>query len=73
MWTLSAKVHEQMCRTGGQSEARSPVFKSPIRLGTHLPTHCSRDERLSRRFPARVQNTIKDGLTLEQRSSAGHV
>ncbi|GFX50041.1 hypothetical protein TNCV_2375301 [Trichonephila clavipes] len=34
-----------MSRSGGQSEARPPVFKSPSKLGTHLSTHCSRDER----------------------------
>ncbi|GFT83628.1 hypothetical protein TNCV_2825701 [Trichonephila clavipes] len=38
---------------GGQSEARSPMFKSPSKLGTHLSTHCSRDERLSRPCPTR--------------------
>ncbi|GFX43215.1 hypothetical protein TNCV_2389231 [Trichonephila clavipes] len=34
-----------MFRSGGQSESRFPVFKSPSMLGTHLSTHCSRDER----------------------------
>ncbi|GFX51606.1 uncharacterized protein TNCV_5013101 [Trichonephila clavipes] len=28
------------------------VFKSPSKLGTHLSTHCSTDERLSRPCPA---------------------
>ncbi|GFV77520.1 hypothetical protein TNCV_1070491 [Trichonephila clavipes] len=37
----------------GQSEAKPPVFKSPSKLGTHLSTHCNRDERLSRPCPAR--------------------
>ncbi|GFU59723.1 hypothetical protein TNCV_3186791 [Trichonephila clavipes] len=37
-----------MSRSSGQSEARPPVFKSPTKLGIHLSTHCSRDERLSR-------------------------
>ncbi|GFT15907.1 transposable element Tcb2 transposase [Trichonephila clavipes] len=32
-------------------EARPPVFKSPRKLGTHLSTHCSRDERRSRLCP----------------------
>ncbi|GFU63637.1 hypothetical protein TNCV_4588421 [Trichonephila clavipes] len=41
-----------MCRSGGQSEARPPVFKSPSKLGTHLSTHCSRDERLIQPCPA---------------------
>ncbi|GFS67329.1 hypothetical protein TNCV_2902941 [Trichonephila clavipes] len=35
-----------MSRSGGQSEARLPVFKSPSQLGTHLWTHWSRVERL---------------------------
>ncbi|GFU41121.1 uncharacterized protein TNCV_1058491 [Trichonephila clavipes] len=32
-----------MSRSGGQSEARPPVFKSPNKLffGTHLSTHCN--------------------------------
>ncbi|GFW60158.1 uncharacterized protein TNCV_1842411 [Trichonephila clavipes] len=45
---LGAEVHEQIPRSGGQSEARPPVFKSPSKLGTHLSIHCSRDERLNR-------------------------
>ncbi|GFV39833.1 uncharacterized protein TNCV_4144701 [Trichonephila clavipes] len=44
---LDAEVHEQKFRSGGQSEARPPVFKSPSKLGTHLSTHCSRDERIA--------------------------
>ncbi|GFV36149.1 hypothetical protein TNCV_1974851 [Trichonephila clavipes] len=32
----------------------SPVFKSPSKLGSHLSTNCSRDERLSRPCPARL-------------------
>ncbi|GFY12266.1 uncharacterized protein TNCV_283691 [Trichonephila clavipes] len=35
---LGAEVHEQMSGSGGQSEARPSVFKSPSKLGTHLPT-----------------------------------
>ncbi|GFW35394.1 uncharacterized protein TNCV_2611931 [Trichonephila clavipes] len=46
-WPLGAELHEQMSRSGGQSDARPPVFKSPSKLDTHLPTHYSRDERLS--------------------------
>ncbi|GFS82970.1 hypothetical protein TNCV_1568431 [Trichonephila clavipes] len=53
MRQLDAKVHDQMSRSGGQSEARQPVFKSQSKLGAHLSTHCSRDERLSRPCPAR--------------------
>ncbi|GFX55529.1 histone-lysine N-methyltransferase SETMAR [Trichonephila clavipes] len=30
-----------MTRSGGQSEARPPVFKPSSKLGTHLSTHCS--------------------------------
>ncbi|GFU36684.1 hypothetical protein TNCV_3311761 [Trichonephila clavipes] len=45
---LGAEVHEQMSRSGGRSETRSPVFKSPSKLGAHLSTHCSRNERFSR-------------------------
>ncbi|GFW92974.1 hypothetical protein TNCV_3759621 [Trichonephila clavipes] len=44
-WAL---VHEQMSRLGGLSEERPPVFKTPSKLGTHLSTHCSGDERQSR-------------------------
>ncbi|GFW15899.1 hypothetical protein TNCV_4431721 [Trichonephila clavipes] len=29
-----------MSRSGGQSEARPPVFKCPNKFGTHLSTHC---------------------------------
>ncbi|GFX05185.1 uncharacterized protein TNCV_1958411 [Trichonephila clavipes] len=50
---LGAEVQEQMSRSGGQSEARLPVLKSPSKLGTHLSTHCSKDGRLSRSCPAR--------------------
>ncbi|GFV25673.1 hypothetical protein TNCV_3851571 [Trichonephila clavipes] len=39
-----------MSRSGGQSEARPPVFKSPRKLGTHLSTHCRRDESYTRAF-----------------------
>ncbi|GFW75296.1 uncharacterized protein TNCV_4189511 [Trichonephila clavipes] len=44
---LGSEMLEQMPRSGGHSEERTPVFKSPSKLGTHLSTHCSRDERLS--------------------------
>ncbi|GFX14774.1 hypothetical protein TNCV_1485171 [Trichonephila clavipes] len=37
-----------MSRLGGQSEAGPSVFKPTSKFGTHLSTHCSRDERLSR-------------------------
>ncbi|GFW18798.1 hypothetical protein TNCV_5132511 [Trichonephila clavipes] len=36
---------------------RDPQYSSPqASFGTHLSTHCSRDERLSRPCPAREQN-----------------
>ncbi|GFW45668.1 hypothetical protein TNCV_3246051 [Trichonephila clavipes] len=41
-------MHEQMSRSGGQSEARPPVLKSPSKLSTHLSIRSSRDERLIR-------------------------
>ncbi|GFU98778.1 mariner Mos1 transposase [Trichonephila clavipes] len=44
--SLSAEVHEQISRSGGQSEARPPVFKSLSKLGTHLLSHCRKDEGL---------------------------
>ncbi|GFT23686.1 hypothetical protein TNCV_3511521 [Trichonephila clavipes] len=50
---FGAEVHELMSRSGGQFEARPPVFKSPSKLGTSLLTHCSRDERLGPPCPAR--------------------
>ncbi|GFS62231.1 hypothetical protein TNCV_477481 [Trichonephila clavipes] len=51
---LGAEEHEQMSQTCGQSEARTAVLKSPKQaFGTHLSTHCSRDERLSRPCPSR--------------------
>ncbi|GFX54973.1 hypothetical protein TNCV_3318901 [Trichonephila clavipes] len=42
-----------MSRLGGQSEARFPVIKPPIKICTHLSTQCSGNERLSRFCPAR--------------------
>ncbi|GFW78743.1 hypothetical protein TNCV_4261661 [Trichonephila clavipes] len=47
-----------MSRSGAQSEARTPVFKSPSKLGTHLLTSCDRNERLSRLCPARRTHSI---------------
>ncbi|GFV38728.1 hypothetical protein TNCV_4420961 [Trichonephila clavipes] len=34
-------MHERMSRSGGQSEARPPLLKSPSKLDTHLSTHCT--------------------------------
>ncbi|GFW98993.1 hypothetical protein TNCV_1782121 [Trichonephila clavipes] len=45
---MGAEVHEQMSQSGGQSEARPPVFKSPSKLSTHLSTHCRSQEVLRR-------------------------
>ncbi|GFU67348.1 hypothetical protein TNCV_1746381 [Trichonephila clavipes] len=44
---LGAEVHEHMFRSVGQSEARSPVFKSSNKVGTHLSTHCKTQEFVS--------------------------
>ncbi|GFV42998.1 uncharacterized protein TNCV_3680231 [Trichonephila clavipes] len=53
---MDAEVHEQMSRLGGQSAARSPEFKSSSKLGIHLLTHCSGDERLTRTCPDLEEN-----------------
>ncbi|GFW34407.1 hypothetical protein TNCV_221331 [Trichonephila clavipes] len=42
-----------MSLSSGQSEARPPVLKSLSKFRTHLSTHCSRDEMLSRPCPTR--------------------
>ncbi|GFX09862.1 hypothetical protein TNCV_3565401 [Trichonephila clavipes] len=49
---LGAEVHEQMSQFGGLSEERPSVFKTPSKLGTHLSTQCSGNERQSRPCPA---------------------
>ncbi|GFT67203.1 hypothetical protein TNCV_783531 [Trichonephila clavipes] len=36
-----------MSRFGGLSEERPSAFKTPSKLGTHLSTQCSGDERRS--------------------------
>ncbi|GFV71926.1 transposable element Tcb1 transposase [Trichonephila clavipes] len=41
-----------MSRFGDLSEERPSVFKTPSKLGTHLSTQCSGDERQSRPCPA---------------------
>ncbi|GFV34408.1 transposable element Tc3 transposase [Trichonephila clavipes] len=48
---LDNVVQSMVSRSGGQSEAKPPVFKSPSKLGTHLSTRCSTDERQSRPGP----------------------
>ncbi|GFV86933.1 hypothetical protein TNCV_2198851 [Trichonephila clavipes] len=50
-WTL-----KDMSRCSDQVvslKRNTQCFKSPRKLGTHLSTHCRRDERLSRPCPAR--------------------
>ncbi|GFY16455.1 uncharacterized protein TNCV_2350981 [Trichonephila clavipes] len=39
-----------MSQKGGLSEERPSVFKTPSKLGTHLSTQCSGDEKQSRPF-----------------------
>ncbi|GFW32315.1 hypothetical protein TNCV_674741 [Trichonephila clavipes] len=46
-------VHGQMSRFGGLSEERPSVIKTRSKLGTHLSTQCSGDERQSRPCAAR--------------------
>ncbi|GFV19600.1 hypothetical protein TNCV_478261 [Trichonephila clavipes] len=41
-----------MSRFGGRSEERPSVFKTRSKLGTHLPTQFSGDERQSRHCAA---------------------
>ncbi|GFW45945.1 hypothetical protein TNCV_4496641 [Trichonephila clavipes] len=50
---VQIKVHEQMSRFGGLSEERPSVFKTRSKLGTHLSTQCTGDERQSRPCAAR--------------------
>ncbi|GFT03368.1 hypothetical protein TNCV_2985351 [Trichonephila clavipes] len=42
-----------MSLSGGQSEAKPPMFQASSKLGTHLSAHCRKDERLSRPCRAR--------------------
>ncbi|GFV47332.1 transposable element Tcb2 transposase [Trichonephila clavipes] len=67
-----------MFGSGGQSEARPLVFKSPSKLGAHLLTHCSRDERLSQPCPAReycpdLWKDLIDELKIFGMSSRHHI
>ncbi|GFU20026.1 hypothetical protein TNCV_1191701 [Trichonephila clavipes] len=57
---LVAEVHGQMSRIGGLSEERPSVFKTPSKLGTHLSTQCSGDERQSRPCPAAVRSAAAE-------------
>ncbi|GFX88205.1 hypothetical protein TNCV_2618771, partial [Trichonephila clavipes] len=45
-----------MSRFGGLSEQRPSVIKTRSKLGTHLSTQCSGDERQSRPCAARLEN-----------------
>ncbi|GFU46893.1 hypothetical protein TNCV_640441 [Trichonephila clavipes] len=49
--TLCPEVHEQVSRSGCQSDVRHPVLKFPGKVGTPLSTH-SRDGKLSQTCPA---------------------
>ncbi|GFW81270.1 hypothetical protein TNCV_376181 [Trichonephila clavipes] len=44
---MGTEVHEQLSRSGGESEAILTVFNSPSKLGTHLSTHCRRSRKIS--------------------------
>ncbi|GFX76242.1 retrovirus-related Pol polyprotein from transposon opus [Trichonephila clavipes] len=55
--TIDAEVREQMSRFGSLSEERSSVFKTSSKLGTHLSTQCSGDERQSRPCKAHCPDT----------------
>ncbi|GFW33062.1 hypothetical protein TNCV_2109921 [Trichonephila clavipes] len=58
-YTLDAKVHEQISRSGGQSEARPPVLKSSSKPGTHLSTHCTVSPKSSREVAGRTLTATK--------------
>ncbi|GFY33868.1 tigger transposable element-derived protein 1 [Trichonephila clavipes] len=49
-----------MSRFGGLSEERPSVFKTRSKLGTHLSTQCSGDERQSRPCAARESATADE-------------
>ncbi|GFT50409.1 hypothetical protein TNCV_1004111 [Trichonephila clavipes] len=53
--TLDPEVHEQIFRSGGQSDANTPSVKFPRQFGTHLLT-LLRGERLSQPCSARGLN-----------------
>ncbi|GFX86425.1 hypothetical protein TNCV_2563141 [Trichonephila clavipes] len=54
--TLDTEVHEQMFRSGDQSDAKTPSVKFPSKLDTHFNDPFLRDERLSQPCPARGVN-----------------
>ncbi|GFY30357.1 hypothetical protein TNCV_4066071 [Trichonephila clavipes] len=54
---MSLSLSRQMSRFGGLSEERPSVFKTPSKLGTHLSTQSSGDERQSQ--PCQPVNTTQ--------------
>ncbi|GFX93757.1 retrovirus-related Pol polyprotein from transposon 412 [Trichonephila clavipes] len=54
-----------MSRFGGLSEQRPSVIKTRSKLGTHLSTQCSGDERQSRPCAARLKHDEEDIPSLE--------
>ncbi|GFW03366.1 hypothetical protein TNCV_472221 [Trichonephila clavipes] len=57
-----------MSRFGGLSEERPSVFKTRSKLGTHLSTQCSGDERHSRPCAARLKNPrpVRNAINIVQ-------
>ncbi|GFU80149.1 hypothetical protein TNCV_2911581 [Trichonephila clavipes] len=63
-----------MSRFGGLSEERPSVFKTRSKLGTHLSTQCSGDERQSRPCAARTipisyEHNVRTSLLLFVKNS----
>ncbi|GFW76970.1 hypothetical protein TNCV_2593511 [Trichonephila clavipes] len=56
-----------MSRFGGLSEERPSVFKTRSKLGTHLSTQCSGDERQSRPCPAHSWDGFKEAKSLAEK------
>ncbi|GFT55773.1 transposable element Tc1 transposase [Trichonephila clavipes] len=46
-----------MSVSGGQSEARAPVYKSPCKIGTHLSIHCRRSRKLAYQLNKEAERT----------------
>ncbi|GFU78433.1 hypothetical protein TNCV_2300481 [Trichonephila clavipes] len=59
-----------MSRFGGLSEERPSVFKTRSKLGTHLSTQCSGDERQSR--PCAALNRLEYIKLYGRNSNLGH-
>ncbi|GFX07668.1 hypothetical protein TNCV_4159371 [Trichonephila clavipes] len=51
-----------MSRSGGQSEARPPEFKSPNKLGTQLSTHCTKERNWGSRDKTKLDTRAVFGL-----------